>query len=1118
MSDLGDAYTAERATAIARDNDPDAWFDNLVNEPQPDTQGAAPKDGAAKAETPAGPLPDPMVRWIGAAAPALVGYAQFNNAASSAAGRVAKDVGKGVFLEGVGATVRGASAAVENTFRSADEFATWANENLVDLTIGDKEKALADNPAKWLADRAGDVKGIFAERSTNTGKVVEFTSQFLTSQAIAGKLTKALGIPAGEYKRIIDAFTGGAVGFDPKEPRLSNVIDEAAPNFVTDFLKAREDDPALLGRLKTGLENAGLQAASDGIIKGFKLLKSQFAGQAAGAADDAAKVPAAAAQGDDAAEPAVKLLAANDDFSPKAVSFLKGEIPDSPIKVNLDRFESPDEIKNAIGQLSQMLPEEKVIPMAETLAQAKALGITPEQLTGGMQGGLFDRRQIAAGWMMFRSASGELVGLAEKARATGAPADLARFNAAFQTTFGILQTVKGQSAEIARALQIHNALRKSDPDMVKALQGMLDESGGAMVSLDMAEKVAMLGNPELVGRFVQEASKATTRDQIVYAWSNILLSNPTSHVTNVLDTSVATLMQVPETWFASKFGGDVAAGEATARLYGITQGFKDGLKLAARTLRTGESSYTGPGSRVELLANRPLATSQDLTSGGLTRQAGDYLKMLIPTRVMQAGDELTKTMNYRGEMHALAWRKAVVDQGLEGRAAADYAAKLMDEAPEWLTKAAEAQAIKGTFNEPLTGVAASAMKVVDGANIAGIPVGRVLAPFVRTPTNLMRWTAHHTPAAFLSPKIQSEIAAGGATRDMALGRVATGSVVMASFADLTMNGQVTGAGPKDPEKRAALMRTGWQPYSIKVGEQWVSYGRSGTLGSLIGLAADSTELMTGVYSREKNTIRFDGEPVEDSVAAAVVLPFAQTITSKQYMQTIANLIDAMADPNRKGEAFINKLLSSAVPAGVGALERTIDPEIRRAQDWMDAVKAKIPGLSETLPPKLNLWGEPIVDENGIYNLFLPARVSSVKGTAIDKAILDLKLEIAPPKQVQSFGGTVSQAVELSPEQHNKLIALSGNELKLRLPGADRPAGAKDYLNAIIEGRAGQLSQRWEKGSDDLRELIIRDVMTTYRLAAKQKLMEEDGDLRELVTDRLKSKAKDIQAPRMPALQ
>jgi len=1274
--DLGARYTAERGQAQAQAASPDAWFDSLISQPgtAPPTNPSSPAgSGAPSGETPPqdagqnnqGRLFDPNTawgRWLGPIAAGVVRYGPVADAVSG-------DLARGA-IETPGSVVRGATTAVNETANTVGAFAGWLYDNAPDAIKGGPLDLIAEirktDPAFQPGDAAAQLPQLFAERASGTGKTVEFTAQWLTSQALVGKVSKALGVPAGTYKKILDAFGAGATGFDPRAPRLSNVIDGVAPNPLTDFLKANADDPELLARLKAGLETAGLQAATDGVLKAFQVLRAalhngagvqpgagtpaptaggaeavpsvgsvpkvipksimlegdlpsgtavyhgtnvdfsgppdlaragavsgitnepafwvttsrESAGKFAKMADgdvvkefslDAKKIrsveytskdlssgtladikareiAAATKEGADAvvfrmrdanklfnvpdeiavlntralaarSTPPIVLAAQdNSQFADKAAKFLAGTVPDAPIQVNLDRFDGPDRIKQAIGDLSKLLPPAKSIPMEETLARARALGLDvgdPASL---------DARQIAAKWMLVHSSAAQLPELGARAAATGAPEDIARLNAATQMAYGILREAKGQSSDIARALQIHNALRKSEPDMVKALQKMIDETGGNAVSLDFAAKIASLKDPAEVQRFLEELPKATTRDKLTFAWSNILLSNPATHVANVGDTSVTTLYQVPETWFASKFGGNVAEGEATARLYGIAKGFKDGLRLAWRTMQTGESRYRMP-QRTELPvnANAPLPSSEDLLTSGPTRQFADWLKMLMPTRLMAAGDELTKTMNFRGEAAALAWRKAAIDQGLAGPEAQAYATQLLNDMPDWLSEAAQAQAIKGTYNQPLEGSAKFFAQMVDAANIpipgtdVKLPVGRVIVPFLRTPVNLMRWSFARTPLAFLSPSVMSDIAAGGAARDAALARIASGSAIMAAFADLTLSGRVSGVGPKDPALRADLARTGWQPYSIHVGDRWIGYNRSGTFGMLIGLAADATELLTGVYTRQKDTLNIDGTPVDDSVAASVTMPFAGAILSKTWMSGLAGLVDALSDPTRYGESWIQRTVSSVVPSGIAAIERAVDPEIRRASNWLEAIQARIPGLSSSLPPRLDLWGQPIKDENGLYGIFVPARFSSDKGTAADREIARMKLEAMPPKQVQDFSrGGVSLQIKLSPEQQNRLIALAGNELKLSVPGVAQPIGAHDYLDAVIEGRAGAISQRYAAAGDDLRGQIVKDVISRFRMDAKEKLIAGDPDLRALITSSLQSKAQQLRAPRPAA--
>lgn len=1164
-NDLGQDYLAERARAETVEADPDAWFDRYriaapagggqPNEPAPkppagaDTGGAASPGGdIPSTDSAAPPALQPYQLWLAAYAAPGMEVMGYPGPLARAARALASGVGAGA-LEAPGAAVRGAAGAVGNTAATADalvwqpfrDFSDWLNDRGVNTKVpvpdwlSPSVIAGLEQPALVVAAGAEGVRDFIGERRTVIGKLTEFTAQWLTSSAIGGKVAQALGLPANVYTAIVRDGLAGAIGFDPKQERLSNLIQNAAPNPLTEWLQADSDDPEILARLKAGLETAGLRAISEGVIRGLRFLRARAVsatpdgGGRAGVPEPDNALGGGKADRVGEAAKAAPPVVVNDNFSKDALRFLAGEIPDAPIQVNLGRFEGGAAIRRTIADLARLLPAPERISNETTLRLARELGLSPEQAMSSLGGNLADKQRIAAGWMLFRSAAGQVQRLGEQAARTGATADVARFDAAFQTAFAVLRTVKGQSAEIARALQIHNALRTETPEAVKALEALIEQAGGRQVGLEIAAKVAGLMDPAQVARFINEAGRATTRDKIVFAYANALLSNPASHVVNVADTSLATLMQVPETWVASKIGGHVPAGEAAARLLGMVESYKTGLRLAARTLRTGESQFAA-AQRLDLPSG--LVTAQDLAAGG-GRRFGDYLAMALPTRWMMAGDELTKAAAYRGEAAALAWRDAAATRGLTGEAARAHAARLLNEMPDWLREAAEASAIKSTFNEPLAGVAQSLAQSVDRMNVANVPVGRILvATFVRTPVNILRWVTHRTPAAFLSPQIQAEIAAGGASRDLALARIATGSAVMGTFADLTLQGRITGAGPKDPALRAALMRPDadgrvhWQPYSIKLGERWVSYNRSGTVGALIGISADAVELMSGVYGRDKATVSIDGEPVEDTVAAAVTLPFAGAILNKTYMQQLSGLIEALQDPQRYGEGWIQRIAGSAVPAGAAAAERAIDPELRRAESWLDAVRARVPGLStgsetlglEPLMPRLTLWGDPVKDQNGIWNLFLPARQAKAGGWPVDAELARLGLGLNPPPQTQSFSlGTVAVPVRLDAEAHNRLIALAGNELKLQPDGAGTPRyGAREYLDATLAGKT-RISGEWARASDEKRELIIRDVVTRYRQAAKAQLLRDSPELLELVQGQAREKAAAITSPRPAAV-
>ncbi len=53
--------------------------------------------------------------------------------------------------------------------------------------------------------------------------------------------------------------------------------------------------------------------------------------------------------------------------------------------------------------------------------------------------------------------------------------------------------------------------------------------------------------------------------------------------------------------------------------------------------------------------------------------------------------------------------------------------------------------------------------------------------------------------------------------------------------DMAFNNReyITGGGPLDENQKKALMATGWQPYSFKVGDKYISYQRLDPLGMMV---------------------------------------------------------------------------------------------------------------------------------------------------------------------------------------------------------------------------------------------------------------------------------------------
>jgi hypothetical protein len=102
---------------------------------------------------------------------------------------------------------------------------------------------------------------------------------------------------------------------------------------------------------------------------------------------------------------------------------------------------------------------------------------------------------------------------------------------------------------------------------------------------------------------------------------------------------------------------------------------------------------------------------------------------------------------------------------------------------------------------------------------------RLMIPFIKTPTNVMRYGWKMTPLLNMAQTEFREALSGmhGAeAKASAVGQMTMGMLFMGTAAYAVSQGSFTGGGPSDPKAKAALMATGWQPYSLVITERrWV---------------------------------------------------------------------------------------------------------------------------------------------------------------------------------------------------------------------------------------------------------------------------------------------------------
>jgi hypothetical protein len=205
---------------------------------------------------------------------------------------------------------------------------------------------------------------------------------------------------------------------------------------------------------------------------------------------------------------------------------------------------------------------------------------------------------------------------------------------------------------------------------------------------------------------------------------------------------------------------------------------------------------------------------------------------------------------------------------------------------------------------------------------------KLILPFVRTPINIIKFAGERSPFAVMLPEFRKAIQAGGHARNEALAKLTIGSGLSALAVSYALDGKISAGGPTDPNERAALVNSGWQPYSVRIGDRWVSYQRFEPLSLLIGVAADFAEVGMLASAEE-----------EDSIALSLAQSVAKNLTSKTWLSGVSDFFDALSDPERFGEAFVSRLTSSmAVPAVVAHMAGSTDENMRDSQSILGAVQ------------------------------------------------------------------------------------------------------------------------------------------------------------------------------------
>jgi hypothetical protein len=771
--------------------------------------------------------------------------------------------------------------------------------------------------------------------------------------------------------------------------------------------------------------------------------------------------------------------------------------------INLDRIEAEDEILQVIDTTSiqndHFVTDRRGVRTIDE-SKAAAAEVDLQTILGRQVGEAFNAEQVIKARTVLVESAEQLQRAAKQIRLGNATeADMLEFRQMVAQHAAIQAQVSGMTAEAGRALNAFKVTAHSGMLRASQVSDALDGAGGVKATKKLAELIDEAEGTAAVSKAVRKNWGATTSDMILEFWINGLLSSPATHAVNTTSNALVAMWQVPERFLAAGIskitpGDGVVAGEAVAQAYGMVQGSRDGIKLFWRALKTGEPSdaaqkYEARKHRAitaenvaEVLGKGREFVGLDpdaIANGGFVARGVDLLGegVRLPGRFLGAEDEFFKAVGYRMELNALAYRQAA-SEGLTGQEAAARITEIVNNPPESLhLEAVNASRIQ-TFTNQLNEGGRSIQKIA-----ASNPALKLILPFIRTPTNIVKFVGMRSPLAPFAKSFRADVQAGGARRDLALARMAMGTLVFGAGMEFAASGTITGKLSENKGVRDAQMRKGLQPYSIKIGDQLYAFNRMDPLGMFLGLTADAVEVM-----------KYADDAGKAEVAAAVGIAIAQNLTSRTYLRGLSEFITAMDDPDRYMESYLRRMAATFVPytSLVAGIERQMDPTLRAAYTVMDQVRSRTPGLSEQLPPRRNLWGNPIVLGGALgWDIVSPIYTSTEIESLADDEIINNEVDIRMPrKTISRSKNGVSATVELMPEEYDRYVFLAGQGVQID------GYSLKDYLeNVLIPSDAYQSGT---PGPDGMRALMLKKVVTEFRDQAKEQLLMENKGLRDVL--------------------
>lgn len=685
-----------------------------------------------------------------------------------------------------------------------------------------------------------------------------------------------------------------------------------------------------------------------------------------------------------------------------------------------------------------------------------------------------------------------------------------------------IQAFSQGSADIGRALRAIKVLYKENESTQTLSDWLKSNSGKTYNRLqDEFKRMQQLASQDGVTleQVIKQANKEKTPGWGAYlqeSFINNLISGPITHFQYAEGTKLYALYKaVPQaflrggisefkSWFKDIPSEERAyMSEALEGMHSFMFGQAEGLRAAGNAIKVGASQSISLARLAELKAD------YEVSQGLYEKSSGKYQARIEeltsnPTNAMTELNEHPQNMFINREkaipgvignilrspaermvapihssdyvvglmtnLNQMLWRRTI-QEGLTPftQEFTNRFAQLKYEPPLEDVAKAKQEALEQSLMSPQKGMAGQLGRLIRSEIDLGDKIGHVqplvfLEPFVGMPSNIIKLAIRDaTPFGPIFKTMRDDLSGsnGQIAKANAQSRWILGTAFWGSALGLYASGNLVGSSPRKANERAVSLKANGLPNSIRIGDMSYDISRLGVLGRSITMATD-------VFSAGELASQGDGS----KAVANLIYSMGEQLTFDGPLSGLADALEAVKEPEGKGKKFADRLLANMVPfsIGLGQVDKLTDPQMRVTKDWFDSIRDEIPGLSETLQPKIDIFGQ-VIPNKEFYGVY----ASQTSNDPVVQYFIKSGFSPAPPRdEINGVKLTLGQYTEYQVKAGQYMKEYVSKEINT--PGFDNWSVKAQHNQIKYWVQAARKQAQIELISDPTNQNLINDAI------------------------------------------